>query len=236
LASQRLIPALFQSRPNRFLAEVRLSSGRLARAHLADPGRLRELLIPGAALRLRPASQEGSRQTRYTVALVRAPDSPRAWVSLNPALANRLAEDLLVQGKVSGVGRGWMLRREVRRGRSRFDFLLRGRGGAEILVEVKSVTLVVGGVARFPDAPTRRGARHLRELEKEVRSGGRALVLFIVQREDACAVSSNPEIDPGFASAVASAARTGVLLRAARFRMNPSGGAAYLGTVPLRAF
>jgi sugar fermentation stimulation protein A len=202
---------------------------------LADPGRLKELLIPGAAMRLRQAPREASRSTRYTVALVRSAESPHAWVSVDSARANRLAEDLLSRGRVPGIGGGWTLRREFPVGRSRFDFLLRREGERGVLVEVKSPSLVVKGVARFPDAPTVRGARHLRELESAVRAGGRALVLFIVQREDARSVAPNAATDPAFARALVSAERAGVTLRAARFHLAPSGRATFRGFIPVHA-
>ena len=126
------------------------------------------------------------------------------------------------------------MRREVPRGRSRFDFLLEKPSGEELLVEVKSATLVLNGTARFPDAPTARGVRHLRELREVVQGGGRAMVLFVVQREDARSVSANPGTDPEFAEAWAAAARAGVLFRAARFRLSPTGTATYLGPLPAR--
>jgi sugar fermentation stimulation protein A len=212
---------------------ARLRDGRRVRAHLADPGRLRELLVAGAPLRLRPAPRGGLRSTRHTVSLVRAPGRPATWVSINSTFANRLAGNLLAAGRVPGIGRGWTIRREFPRGGSRFDFLLTRERERGILVEVKSPSLVVERVARFPDAPTLRGARHLRELEEEVRSGGRALVLFIVQRPDARAVAPNSMTDPGFARALASAARSGVLMRAARFHFAPSGRAAFRGFIPV---
>ena len=228
----RLISAVFTRRPNRFVVEAVLPNGCSVQAHLADPGRLRELLLPGAHLRLRVAN--GSvRRTGYTVALVRTAERPRVWVSVDTTLPNRLAEDLLASGRVTGVGRGWTIRREVTRGPSRFDFLLRRKSGEEMLVEVKSVTLVVNGVARFPDAPTARGARHLKGLEEVVRSGGRALVLFVVQREDARSVAANPATDPAFAAALASARRAGVLVRAGRFRLSSTGEATHLGPLPV---
>jgi sugar fermentation stimulation protein A len=214
---------------------ARLKEGGKVRAHLADPGRLRELLIPGAALRLRKVPRAVPRSTRYTIALVRSAEPPRAWVSIESARANRLAEDLLARGRVPGIGGGWTIRREFPLGRSRLDFLLRREGERDILVEVKSPSLVVNGVARFPDAPTLRGSRHLRELEAAVLAGGRALVLFIVQREDARAVAPNAATDPDFARVLFSARRSGVMLRAARFHLAPSGRATFLGFLPVRA-
>jgi sugar fermentation stimulation protein A len=229
-----LVPAFFLARPNRFVVEAVLGDGRRVAAHLADPGRLRELLVPGAPLRLRPVPIETARKTRYTVALVRSAARSRAWVSVDTSLPNRLAEMLLERGAVRGVGRGWTLQREFRHGRSRFDFRLT-RGAETMLVEVKSVSLVEEGIGRFPDAPTQRGTRHVSELETFVREGGRALVLFIVQRHDATSVTSNPRTDPRFAAALARARRSGVILRAAGFRMNAHGKARYAGPLPVRA-
>jgi len=228
-----LLPAFFVGRPNRFIVEAVLEDGRRVRAHLADPGRLRELLLPGAPLRLRPVPAVPARKTRFTVALVRSPEPPRAWVSVDTNLANTLAEGLLHRGAVRGIGSRWELRREVRRGASRFDFLLTRRD-EELVVEVKSVTLVEKGIARFPDAPTARGTRHIRELSEMARNGGRALVLFIVQRSDARAVRANPAIDPGFAAELAAARSTGVLLRAASFHFTPTGRHRYQSSLPIR--
>ena len=231
---QALISATFESRPNRFLVQARLGNGHTVLAHLADPGRLRELLLPGAALRLRRAPQGSSRRTRYSVLLVRSTAPRRPWVSLDTSLANSLAEDLLSNGRVHGVGAGWQVRREVRHGRSRFDFLLSRNDGEKIFVEVKSVTLVVNGRGLFPDAPTARGARHVRELEGIARTGGRAAVLFIAQRQDTRSVAPHRILDPAFTEALLAAARGGVLLRAARFCLSEDGAATWEGSVPVR--
>jgi len=212
---------------------VRTASDGVVSAHLADPGRLRELLVPGAELRLLPAASGTERATRFTVVLVRSSARPFAWVGVETARANRLAERLLAAGAIAGVPVGSRVRREVAYGRSRFDFLLERPGRRSVLVEVKSVTLVVDGVGRFPDAPTARGARHLRELARAGRRDQRAAVLFVVQRHDARAVAPHPAIDPGFARALAAAARAGVVLRAARFRLDARGRATHVGPVPV---
>lgn len=227
----RLIPAAFLSRPNRFIVIARLVSGKKVRAHLGDPGRLKELLLPGVPLRLRPAPPGGERKTRYTVSLVRASEPPRAWVSLETSAANRLAEGAIRAGAVRGLGAVKSLRREYTVGRSRFDFLIEGGAGRRTLVEVKAVSLIEEGIALFPDAPTVRGTRHLRELAEHASNGIRAVVLFVVQRDDARLVRPHGVTDPGFAQALREARESGVLLRAVRFRMSPSGGASFAGTL-----
>ena len=229
----RLIPARFVSRPNRFEVVARLEAGGSVRCHLADPGRLKELLVPNALLGLRRAAPGSTRKTRYTVSLIRAATPPHPWVSAETHRANQLAEVLLRTGKIRGVGKGWDIRREVRRGRSRFDFLLT-RGRQEMFVEAKSVTLVEDHMARFPDAPTVRGTRHVRELTEIARDGGRALVLFIVQRADGRVVTPARSIDPDFARALSDAKAAGVLLRAWRFLLLATGSARSLGPVRVR--
>jgi sugar fermentation stimulation protein A len=229
-----LVSARFLERPHRFAAAVELGGGRRAVAHLGDPGRLRELLLPGAELRLRPAARPG-RKLPWTVALVRSPSEPRVWVSVEPARGNALAEELLSAGRVRGAGgRGVKLRREVTRGASRFDFVLE-RGGERTWVEVKSVTLVENGIGLFPDAPTARGRRHVAELREIVAGGGRALVLFVVQRSDARAVRAHRGIDPAFAAALREARAAGVMLRAAGFRLDANAEATWTGALPVRS-
>ena len=126
------------------------------------------------------------------------------------------------------------VRREVTWGHSRFDFALDTDERHPTLVEVKSVTLVEGGIGRFPDAPTQRGARHVRELTRWARGGRRALVLFSVQRDDARYVCPNPVTDPELTDALAGARQAGVLVRAVQFRLHRDGAAEYLGPLPFR--
>src|SRR6266571_7061087 len=148
-----LVPARFLERPNRFLVLARIG-GRRVRVACRDPGRLRELLVPGADLLVAPGSAPG-RRTAHTLALVR---HGRGWIPLVPSLANRVFEAALRRGAVPGLAGARVVGREVVHGRSRFDFLLDHRG-VRLMTEVKSVTLVLGRRALFPDAPTHRGAR-----------------------------------------------------------------------------
>lgn len=232
--SARTVAARFVARPNRFVVRARLTDGSVVEAHLADPGRLVELLRPNAELRLRPAPDDVTRRTTHTVCLVRAAAGTGPWVSVEAGRANHLAAPLLAGGAIRGIPRGSGLRREVRHGSSRFDFAVDTARGGPVLVEVKSVTLVENGVARFPDAPTSRGTRHVRELTEITSSGGRAAVLFVVQRHDARRVEPHAGIDPAFVAALAEARGAGVVLRAARFRMRADGSAVHIGAVPVR--
>lgn len=207
--------ARFVERPNRFIVHARLLGGRRAVAHLADPGRLRELLVPGRRIWLRHVPSP-TRKTEWSAALVESPDAS-GLISLDSTLPNRLIGQALEQGALEEL-RAWRLERgEHTVGHSRFDFLLRrqrgGRGPRHMLLEVKSVTLVEDRTGLFPDAVTARGARHVRELTDLQSSGAWATaVLFVLQRPDADRIMPDAAIDPDFTRALAEARRAGVRL------------------------
>jgi sugar fermentation stimulation protein A len=140
---------------------------------------------------------------------VRAPSSE--LVSLVTTLPNELVAEALATGGLSELAEWEMMKREHAWGRSRFDFLL-ARGDERLLLEVKSVTLVEGSRALFPDAVTARGARHVKELASAMTRGYWAAVLFVVQRRDAVSVTAARSIDPKFADALSLAADSGVQL------------------------
>lgn len=208
-----LAEARFVARPNRFLVHARLGGGEEVAAHLPDPGRLEELLVPGRRIWLRPAPRVGrgaGRKTAWTAVLVQTPAGD-GLVSVDTTLPNRLVAAALAAGVLPELA-GWALERaEAPLGRSRFDFLLAAPEDRRLVLEVKSVTLVEEGVGLFPDAVTARGARHLRELaELAGRPGWQAAVLFVLQRPDAERILAAPEIDPDFAQALAEARAAGV--------------------------
>jgi sugar fermentation stimulation protein A len=218
-----LVEARFLERPNRFVVHARLASGLRAVAHLADPGRLLELLVPGRRLWLRPAAGP-LRKTRWSAVLVESPDSS-GLVSVDTTLPNRLVARALEMDALEEL-RGWRLEKQEHTiGHSRFDFLLRRRRGGpgprRMALEVKSVTLVEGRVGLFPDAVTARGARHVRELTA-LRRGGEwaAAVLFVLQRPDADSIRPEAAIDPDFARAVVEARRAGVRFLGRRCRVD----------------
>jgi sugar fermentation stimulation protein A len=217
---EKLVAARFRSRPNRFLVEAE-QGGRMVEAHLHDPGRLRELLVPGAELRLAPVSpaRRSERKTAWTVALVKAGNE---WVSVDSGLPNRFVEKCLREGALFEFRDYAVARREMPFGRSRFDFHLVG-SGMDILLEVKSVTLVEDGLARFPDAPTLRGTRHLRELAAASSRGYAGTVLFLVQRSDVHSLMPHWIMDSAFAHALAEVYRQGVEVLAYTTSLTPRG-------------
>lgn len=165
----------FLSRPNRFLIQCEWK-GRILSAFLPNPGRLQELLFPGRIIHLVREEKCSNRKTRYTVVAVDREDHP---IMLHTHRTNEVARYLLQERKIPGLENARIVRSEIRVGRSRFDFLLEERN-KDILLEVKSCTLVGERIAMFPDAVTERGARHLRELAGISEEGVRAIFLFIV--------------------------------------------------------
>ncbi len=212
----------FVERPSRFLVHVRLpGQGGVITAHLPDPGRLRELLLPGVRMWIR-AAPGAHRKTQWSAVLVESP-SAEGLVSLDTTLPNRLVGRALERDALPEFGEYRLERAEFPHGRSRFDFLLQGRA-TKMVLEVKSVTLVEDGVALFPDAITERGARHVRELGALAREDGwEAAVLFILQRADADRIEAARSIDPEFADALAEAKVAGVRILGRRCMVTLAG-------------
>jgi len=209
-----LASARFVDRPNRFVVHATVEEGgdrREVVAHLPDPGRLKELLVPGACMGLRPEAPSPTRKTRWTAMLVQAPaPDGNGWVSVNTTMPNRLLRRALGRRALEEL-EGWRLvRHEVPWRGSRLDFLLENAGEDRLYVEAKSVTLVEDGIALFPDAVTARGARHLEELIHVVETGHQAAVLFVLQRPDADRIVAARSIDPVFGETLARAQEAGV--------------------------
>jgi len=201
-----LLRGTFLVRENRFRARVRLA-GREVAAHVPNSGRLTELLAPGRHVLLADA-RAPHRVTDYDLSMV---ELPHTLVSIDARLPNDLVQEAFEDGALPQFAGLTSAQREVRHGESRLDFLLEADGDADqCLVEVKSVTLVQQGIARFPDAMTERGSRHLRELRRAHREGARAAVVFVIQRGDARAFGPHDESDPLFGEVLREVAAAGV--------------------------
>lgn len=204
----RIVTGIFLDRPNRYLARV-VIDGQEIKAHIPDPGRLPGLMIPGRQVRL-VYNPGPKRKTDYSLVLVR---HHAIWVSVYPVFANKLVESELVKGTLNCLSGYKNFHREVKCGESRFDFQL-DFSTNKMFVEVKSVSLVEKGEGRFPDAPTKRGVKHLKGLVALRKKGFRAAVLFISQRPDALSITTNDEIDPLFGEWLKKARRAQVELYA----------------------
>ena len=201
-----LIPAKFVERPNRFITIIDIN-GIQYRSHLPDPGRLKELLRPGANLLVRPAPENSERKTRYSTVMV---NHDGQLISLVSSLPNQFVKEALVKKELPMFMNHTLLRPEISVGSHRFDFLLQDIDGKNFYLEVKSVTFVENGVAQFPDAVTARGAKHALALKKLVESREKAGILFVCQRSDAVSFRPMWERDPTLAKAVLKANRSGV--------------------------
>ncbi len=223
--SGRLMPAVFQSRPNRFLGVV-LLDGVETLCFVPNPGRMKELLYPGARVYLVPV-QSDTRKTHYNLTLV---NHQGTLVSVDSSVPNKLVGEALDMGIIEPFREFQVKKAEYTFGESRLDFLLESDSG-KLLLEVKSCTLIRDGVALFPDAPTKRGSRHLRTLTRGL-TQGRSAVFFLIQRPDADRFRPNRETDPDFAANLKEANRAGVEVYAYTSRVDFDG--VFLGSrVPI---
>ena len=191
--------ARFIDRPNRFTAHVELNR-QIETVHVKNTGRCRELLWPGAEVWL-TAPETAGRKTRFDLVAVRKENG--LLINIDSQAPNR-------------VVREWLERQDYDRivpeytfGASRIDFYLE-RGEEKTLMEVKGCTLEVDGIGYFPDAPTERGVKHLRELAEAVKQGYHAVIAFAIQMDGVTEVRPNAETHPEFAEAMAEAAAAGV--------------------------
>ena len=213
---ERLVPAVFQSRPNRFLGVV-LVDGVETLCFIPNPGRMKELLYRGACVYLVPV-QSDTRKTRYTLTLV---DHQGTLVSVDSNVPNKLVREAVDRGIIEPFKEFRVKKAEYTFGESRLDFLLENDSG-ELLLEVKSCTLIRDGVALFPDAPTKRGSRHLLTLTRGL-TQGRSAVFFLIQRPDANSFRPNMETDPDFAANLKEAKGKGVEVYAYTSRVDFDG-------------
>lgn len=203
----------FIARPNRFIAEVEID-GQLVRAHVKNTGRCRELLLPGAEVWLEDfEGRMGSRKLRYSLIGVRKGD---LLINMDSQAPNKVCEEALLSGalQLPGMGPLAAVRREKAYGGSRFDFYIEDQDGQSGWLEVKGVTLEEGGTARFPDAPTERGIKHVKELAAAVSQGYRAYVLFVIQMKGVRRFEPNDRTHQAFGDALREASKKGVCVMA----------------------
>jgi sugar fermentation stimulation protein A len=202
--ASKLVEGRFKERLNRFLALVDVK-GQEVRVHVPSTGRMRELLVPGYRVLLTPRPEQ-HRKTAFDLALV---DIGTTLASTDARLPNDLLEEALLGGWLPQFREYSGIRREITFAESRLDLLLESPGG-RCYLEAKSVTLVANGLGLFPDAPTARGAKHVRSLAQAVAAGHRAAVVFVVQREDALAFAPHDTADPEFGMALREGMASGV--------------------------
>ena len=196
-----MTPGIFHSRPNRFIAHVEID-GQTETVHVKNTGRCRELLPPGANVWCQ-RSDNPNRKTKYDLITVA---KGGRLINMDSQAPNIATKEWLLSG---GLGEISDLRAETTHGDSRFDFSFT-LDGRKCFLEVKGVTLETDGVCAFPDAPTQRGAKHLRGLTQAAKEGFGAYVLFVIQMADVKFLHPNDATDPEFGSALREAAANGV--------------------------
>lgn len=200
-----MVPGNFLRRPNRFIAHIEIA-GKEETVHVKNTGRCRELLQPGARVWCE-VSGNPNRKTKYDLITVKKGDY---LINMDSQAPNTAVKEWLEQG---GLGEAEFIKPEKTFGGSRFDFYLE-RQGRGMYLEVKGVTLETDGVCRFPDAPTERGAKHLRELIAAKKAGFDAGVLFVIQMKPVKWLEPNDQTDPEFGKTLREAAAEGVNIMA----------------------
>ena len=206
-----IVRGRFLSRPNRFIALVDIDGAETV-CHVKNTGRCRELLVPGAEVYLVPGTAPG-RKTPYDLVAV---DKSGVLINMDAQAPNRVFAEFARTFDPQALS----VRPEFRFGDSRLDFCLERPDGLH-LVEVKGVTLESGGHARFPDAPTERGVKHIRELMRAVEQGHRATAFFVVQMAQVADFAPNDDTHPAFGAALRQAAAAGVQVAAYACRVTP---------------
>jgi len=197
--------ATFIDRPNRFIAHVRMEDGGVEMVHVKNTGRCRELLVPGRTVIL-AEGENPARKTRYDLVKVDKPGI--GLINMDSQAPNAMAYEWLAKLHPCAE-----IRREVTFGSSRFDLCMTKDGVTEY-IEVKGVTLEKDGVAMFPDAPTERGVKHIRELMECKRRGLGARILFVIQMKGIRYLTPNDVTHPEFGAALREAAGAGVSVMA----------------------
>ena len=190
---------IFLDRPNRFIAHVEVS-GAVETVHVKNTGRCKELLLPGATVRLE-VSDNPKRKTKYD--LVAVYRQGLGWVNMDSQAPNKVVGEWLAKQGYDYI------KPEFVYGKSRIDFYLE-KGEQKYLLEVKGCTLEVDGIGYFPDAPTERGVKHLHELAQAQRAGYQCAVAFVIQMEGVTEVRPNVSTQPEFGTALAEAKDAGV--------------------------
>lgn len=200
---EEIVTGSFVERPNRFIALAQIGE-KIEKCHVKNTGRCRELLLPGAEIYLEK-SQNPNRKTAYDLIGVKKGE---VFINMDSQAPNKAVKEWLEQEMYfEGVT---FLKPECRYGESRIDFYLETESGRRIFIEVKGVTLEEDGIARFPDAPTQRGIKHIRELQQAVREGYEAYILFVIQMKGIRWFEPNDRTHPAFGEALREAKELGV--------------------------
>lgn len=246
---EKIVKAKFIERPNRFVAKVAIEGEEeVVRVHVKNTGRCKELLIPGTTVYLEDfEGRMGNRKMRYSLIAVEKnlaigkqtdgkqgervdADIQTLLINMDSQAPNKVVHEALKSGvlKLPGFSQLTNIQPEKTYGKSRFDFYVEGISGSganekiqKAFIEVKGVTLESDGFARFPDAPTERGVKHIEELCGAIDDGYKAYIVFVIQMKKIHTFGPNYETHPQFGEALAKAAEKGVQILAYDCEVTP---------------
>jgi sugar fermentation stimulation protein A len=202
---QELIHGKLIQRYKRFLADVELDNGEVVTAHCTNSGTMKSCLEQGAEVYLSPVN-DPKRKTKFTWEMIKIDNG---WVGINTSNPNLLAFEAIRDQKIAGLRGYEHIRREVKFGDSRIDVVAEN-DKEKCVIEVKNVTMKEGICARFPDAVTARGKKHLETLTELKARGFRTVMLYVIQRSDIQLFGPAWEIDPAYSEALVNAMAAGV--------------------------
>ena len=203
-----IVEAKFIERPNRFIANVEIE-GKPVTVHVKNTGRCKELLVKGATVYLEKAKNP-ERKTPYDLVAV---ETPIGIINIDSQAPNAVVKEWLLKQDYDKVIP------EYKYGNSRIDFYME-KGNEKYLMEVKGCTLIKDGIGYFPDAPTERGVKHLRELAEAAKHGFKTAVAFVIQVEGVSEVRPNIDTHPEFGTALAEAKQAGVEVLCLKCKVN----------------
>ena len=206
---KRIVEGIFLKRPNRFIANV-LINGEEETVHVKNTGRCRELLIPGAKVILEDCSHNPNRKTKYSLIAVYKEDM---LVNMDSQVPNMVIYESLKSNKIKALKELTLVKREVTFQNSRFDIYFESHD-QKGFIEVKGVTLEDDKIARFPDAPTQRGKKHVLKMVKAVEKGYIGIIFFLIQMNGPEEFRLNWRMDHDFSEAVQFAHKNGVIVMA----------------------
>ena len=203
-----LIPGELIKRYKRFLADIRLKDGTVVTAHCPNPGTMKGCALPGGEVRLSYHTNP-NRKLKYTWEMIH---NGKCWIGINTQVPNIITLEAMKVGRIKELGEYNEFRREIQYGmKCRLDFLAKNENGFLCYIEVKSVTLLdTDGRYAFPDAVTKRGKKHLLALKDIARTGHRAVMIYVIQRNDGQNFKIAKQIDPEYAACLSSAYGSGV--------------------------
>ncbi len=204
---ENIVTGQFKSRPNRFIAMVEID-GKIEKCHVKNTGRCRELLLPDAEIYLEKSGNP-QRKTAYDLIGVKKGE---LLINMDSQAPNKAVKEWLEEEAY--FKHVTFIKPECKYGNSRIDFYLETEEGRKIFIEVKGVTLEEEGIARFPDAPTERGIKHIQELQQAVAEGYEAYILFVIQMKEIRQFEPNDRTHQAFGDALREAQKHGVSILA----------------------